>query len=74
MQKRGRKKAASKIMPQPLWGPKETAVLLGLTEKAVRTRAYRMQLPHVKVGKRLKFRPESIARYVRDNEVQVETK
>jgi excisionase family DNA binding protein len=53
-------KLASPAPPEDLLDVAGAAKLLGMTEGAVRSAAYRGSLPVVRVGSRLRFRPSDL--------------
>lgn len=45
----------------------EVAVMLGVSDQMVYKMAKQGDLPHVRIGKRIKFRWEDVVKYIKDN-------
>jgi excisionase family DNA binding protein len=56
-------------MPRRLLTAAEAAEYLGLSEQSVRQRAYRRQLPFVRVGRNLRFDLRQLDQYIDENTV-----
>ena len=54
------------------WGWNEAAVYLGCTPGTLRQWAAKRRVPHVKVGRLVRFRQQDLARFLDKNAVQVE--
>jgi len=46
--------------PEPLWTVGEVAAYLGVTDRTVRTWQVQQQLPHLKIGGVVRFRPADV--------------
>lgn len=51
-------------MPRELWTVEQVATFLSLKAGTVRAYAERRTLPHVRIGGRLRFRPEDVEAFV----------
>lgn len=56
---------------EPLMNPEQAAEFLGVTVGTLYTHCQQNTLPHLKVGKLLRFRPSSLAAWVAANETAV---
>ncbi len=54
--------------PDRLLKPAEAAAILGVTTRQVEDMARRRELPHVKVGRHVRFRRVRIDEWIEDNE------
>jgi len=55
--------------PMPLWTVKEAAVQLGTTVHSIYKLTERRQIPHLRIGKRIRFDPVVIAAWLKEHEV-----
>ncbi len=51
--------------PDQYWDKKQAATFLSKTVRAIETMAYRRELPFYKVGRLLRFDPDELANWVR---------
>lgn len=54
----------------PLWAVKDVAQFLGVTERKVRSLIAEGELPHYKVGRVLRFRPEEVGAWLDGQRVE----
>lgn len=63
---------ALQIAIEPLKNVKETAKILGISEKTLRDWVWRKKIDYVKSGDRVMFEPEAIRQFIAHNRVKAQ--
>lgn len=48
------------VEPEPLWDTDDVAVALGSKPKTIRMRVWRNEIPYLRIGRSIRFRPSVI--------------
>jgi excisionase family DNA binding protein len=62
------------VLIEPLMGVKQTAKILGISEKTLRDWVWRKKIDYVKSGDRVMFEPEVIRQFIERNRVKAITR
>jgi hypothetical protein len=57
--------------PEPLWDTPQVAVAMGAAEKTIRMRCWRGEIPFLKIGRSVRFRPSVIRSLLEAAEIPV---